>query len=130
MVTKPIGGAEELLPPRRIASKAPLVVIAQPILRDRDRVILHADVAVIIKFWNAGAIERPRVVRLLREEHVIGAEFIGRGIGVLCRSLVPKGQLALASEEIGTEDSTVVAEPWHLLTNVVTNRVPCRQIRV
>jgi hypothetical protein len=37
---------------------------------------------------------------------------------------VPEGQVALASEEIGTEDATVVAEPWHL-----SRTWRCRQIR-
>ena len=72
--------------------------------------LLQADFAAIVELWDAGRIIRTLVVGLFGEEHVVLAEIAGAGIRILGRSLVPEGEVAVAAEEVGAEDASIIAE--------------------
>jgi hypothetical protein len=86
------------------------IVVPQAVLRDRDRVVLQADAAVIVEQRHTGGIVGAGIVGLIREQHVVFAEFGGTRIRILCRSLVPECEMALPAEEVGAENASIVAE--------------------
>src|SRR5208283_2880899 len=68
---EPVGSEEKFLSPFKIAALTEKVVVAQAVLRDGDRVVLHADTSVIVKQRNAVWIVSTRIVGLLGEQHVV-----------------------------------------------------------
>src|SRR5271168_3215325 len=76
---KPIGGFESLLPTAFIGCLAKQVVVREAPLRNRDRVVLQANRAVIIEHGDTSAVVMPSIVRLLAKEHVIGTKLAGSG---------------------------------------------------
>src|SRR5208283_3466491 len=107
---EPVGSEEKFLSPFKIAALTEKVVVAQAVLRDGDRVVLHADTSVIVKQRNAVWIVSTRIVGLLGEQHVVFAEFAGGRMRIRCWSLVPEGEVALPTEKVGAEDASIVAE--------------------
>ena len=107
---QPVGAYEEFLAARWIGAAAKEVVICQAILRDGNGVVLQADLAVVVELRNAGRIVMPLIVRLLGEQHVVLAEVAAVCMRIRCGSFVPEGQLALATEKVGTEDAAVIIE--------------------
>src|SRR5215472_11882019 len=109
---EPFGDSKEPLFAFDTPATAPKVVAAQAVLRNRDRVVLQADVSVIVELRDALYVVGAPIVGLFREWHVVFAEFGGAGVRIFCGSFVPEGEMAIASEEVGTEDSAVVGESW------------------
>ena len=66
--------------------------------------------AVIVELRNAGGVVEALVVRLLGEEHVVFAECVGGRVRILRGSFVPEGEMALAADQVGAEDASVVGE--------------------
>ncbi len=111
---QPVGNQEEVRASGRISSASPEVVISQSELGDGDGVVLQADMSVIVELGNTGGVVGALVVGLLGKEHVVFAEFVGCGVRIVHRSLMPKGEVALAAQKIGAEDATVVGETRQL----------------
>src|SRR5258708_506478 len=107
---EPVGCYEEFSTPLWLGASPVEIVISQAILRDHDGVVLQADLAVIVELRHSGRIVMTLVVRLLGEQHVVFAQFPDRRIRIRGRSLVPKCEVALASEEVSAEDTPVIAE--------------------
>lgn len=107
---EPVGGEEEFSAAVGGGGAAVKIVVSQAVLRDRNGVVLQADVAVIVELRNARGIVVTLIVGLLGEGHVVFAEFGGGGVGIFRGSFVPESEMAFAAEEVGAEDSSVVAE--------------------
>src|SRR5579863_1755855 len=111
--TEPFGGEEESLAAGGIGGAAEKIVVAQAVLRDRDGVVLQADVAVIVELRHSGGIVGALVVGFFGEEHVVLAQVGDSGVAIGGGSFVPEGEMAFATEEVGAEDASVVAERGH-----------------
>ncbi len=62
---EPIGDYEEFSAALRIGSAPIQVVVSQPVLRDGNRVVLQADLAMIVELRNASGVVEALIVRLL-----------------------------------------------------------------
>jgi len=113
MCAEPVGNYEKLFSSPWVCSSLPQVVVSQSVLRDRDGIVLPADLAVIVEQRDAFGVVGSLVVGLIGEEHVVLAEFVGDGVWILRRGFVPEREMALAAENIGAEDASVVGEMGH-----------------
>src|SRR5215831_11884558 len=110
MGAKPICNQKKFPTAIRITGAPPKVVVAQSVLGDCNRVVLQADLAVIVQLRNADGIVGSLIVGLLGEGHVIFPEFGDRCVGVFSRRLMPKGQVALPAQQVGAENAAIVVE--------------------
>ena len=120
MSAEPVRYAEELLLTAGVAGALPKVVITQAVLGDSDRVVLQADVSVIVELRNAVRVIGTLIVRLFGKEHVVLAEFVQSDVGILRGSLMPESEMAVAAEEIRAENASVVIESgqWGIESSV------------
>lgn len=107
---QPVGTDEELSAAFGVRGAAELVVVSQAVLCDCDGVVLQTDCAVIVELRNAGGVIEALMVRFFGEEHGVLAQICSDRVRILRGSLGPEGEVALASDEIGAEDASVVAE--------------------
>src|ERR1035437_11155630 len=105
MIDQPVRNTQELSLAFQVTALSIEIEIAQPILRDRDRIMLPTNHAAIIEQRNSIAIERPRIVGLGREGHVVLAQYARGRISIHFRSLMPKSQLAGTAAEVSLADS-------------------------
>ena len=77
------------------------VVVAEPPLRHRNRIILAADFAVIVEHGDALCVMVSGVVGFGCEPHVVLAKAIGAQAWIQLRRLVPESKLALARQQVG-----------------------------
>ena len=92
---QPVARGQEFLFSFVTRSLAEEVVVAQAPLRDRDGIVLQADLSVVIEHWNASGIVMATVIRFLAEQHVVFAKLMNARVRICLRSLVPEGELAL-----------------------------------
>jgi len=85
-------------------------VITQAILRDGDGIVLLSDSAAVVELWHTGRIVGSRIIGLLREKHVVFAEFVRACSRIFRWRFVPKRQMAVPAAEIGAEDAAIVGE--------------------
>ena len=105
---KPIGSFESFLPASAVTGLAETVVVREPPLCNRNRVVLQADHSVIVEHGNAGSIVVPGIFRLLTKHHVVLAKPISGGARIDLRRLMPERQLASSRSKVGAGDTTVV----------------------
>ena len=105
---KPIGSFESSLPARVVTRFAEPVVVREPPLRNRDRVVLQANHSVIVEHGNAASIVVTSVVRLLAKQHVVFAELAGAGARIDLRHFMPERQLASSRAKVGAKDTPVI----------------------
>lgn len=110
MLDEPIGNPHEDLTAIYFSSAEEQVVIAQPVLRDCDGIVLSSDLAAVIELGYAGGVVNASVVRFLCEQHIVLAEFAGVRIEIFFRSFVPEGKVTLPAEKIGANDAAVIVE--------------------
>src|SRR5437764_4992335 len=96
MRAEPVARGQEFFLALFLVRSQKKIVISQTPLRDCNRIVLKADVSVVIQQRNTCGIALPRIVGLLKKWHVIFAEFVDLSIGVDLRHIVPEGELALA----------------------------------
>ena len=65
---QPLAGAKKFFPAQFLSRAQPEVVIAEPPLRDRDRVVLETDVAAVVEHGHARLVVGTGIVGLLAEE--------------------------------------------------------------
>src|ERR1700722_14635701 len=94
MRAKQIAGRHKLLFSLLALTLAKQVVIAQPPLRNRDRVILQGNFSPVVELRNSSRIVRPGVVRLLVKQHVVFAEPMKTRLGIYPRRVMPKTEMA------------------------------------
>src|SRR5579863_8008732 len=112
MSAEPVtGGEESLLAFISVAfalAVAEEVVVAQSPLRNRDRVVLQANRAVVVEQRNSQRIILTGIIRFLGEQHVVLPEPMNACARVGSRCVVPEGELALSRKQISTEDASIV----------------------
>src|SRR5581483_6751017 len=108
---EPVGRAKVARRPLGLARPPMEVEVPEPPLRDRDRVVLEADVAPIVEQRNAGVVLVCVVVRLREEALVVLAAGLLEGVLVDLRRLVPERQLARRVAEIRGDDAAEIARP-------------------
>src|SRR5580700_862972 len=94
MSTQPIAGRYEFLLSLLTLLSAKKVVIAQPPLRNRDRVVLQTDSSAIVKLRNSRRIVRSSVISFLSKQHVVFAEPVKTNRRVYSGRLMPKTEMA------------------------------------
>ena len=110
--TEPGCNQKEFFPTNWIPSCLPEVVVSQAELSNRDGVVLQAYAAVVVELRNSRSVEGSVVVGLLGEGHVVLPQFRRRCTWILSRCLMPEREMAVAAEQVGAEDSSIVAETW------------------
>ncbi len=104
-------GGQEFFFSADISRVAIEIEVAESPLRDRNRVVLQADAAVVVQHGNASGIVVAAIVRLFREEHVILAKFAGRRVEVRLRRFVPESEMAfLPRHQVRIENAPVVMQ--------------------
>src|SRR5207245_1610423 len=105
---EPVARSEELFLALFLAPAAKQVVIPQAPLSDGNRVVLQADLSVVIQQRNTSRIVGATIIGLLEERHVVFAKFCDGCAGIHLRLIVPEGKLAFAWDEVGTAYTPVV----------------------
>ena len=113
MAAQPVARREKSLSSFFTLSLAEEVVVAQTPLRNRDRVVLQADFAVVVEHWNTGRIVMPRIVRFLGKQHVVFAKLMDGRARIYPRRLVPKSKVTVSRNKVGAEDAPVILQAAH-----------------
>ena len=113
MLAQPVACREKSLSSFFTLSVAEEVVVPQTPLRNRDRVVLQADFAVVVEHWNTGRIVMSRIVRFLGKQHVVFAKLMDARARIHPRRLVPKSKVALSRNKVGAEDAPVILQAAH-----------------
>src|SRR5581483_1375098 len=91
-----------------LAGPAAKIEVAKSPLRDRDRVVLAANSAVIIEQRYAFGVVWAGIVRLGFKAHVVLAKLLYGGAGIRRRLIVPESQLASSRKTICDEHTPVI----------------------
>src|SRR5580704_4171215 len=101
MPAQPVASGEESLSSFFILGLAENAVVAQAPLRNSDRVVLQADLAVVVEHRNTGRIVMSRIVSFLGKQHVVFAQLMDARARIRLRRVVPKSEVALSRDKIG-----------------------------
>src|SRR5580692_12569794 len=89
------------------------VVVAQTPLRNRDRVVLQADFAVVVEHRNTGRIVMSWIVRFLGKQHVVFAKLMDACTRIHLSRFVPKSKVTVSRNKVGAEDAPVILQAAH-----------------
>src|ERR1700674_776364 len=98
MLHEPVGDTQEFVTAVPVPAAAEEVVVAQSVLRDRDGIVLPADLATVIQLRNAERVVGASVISLFGERHVVLAEFAGVRTQILLGNFMPEREMALATQ--------------------------------
>src|SRR5581483_2709044 len=110
MCAQPVRRREKFLFSSGVVGSAEQVVITESPLCYRNRVVLTSDPAVIIQHRDPTRVIRSGILSLLCKRHVVLADFAARRVRVHHGTVVPKTQLAIAAEEVRSNNSAIVME--------------------